>query len=126
MCGLSGATRILRQSRAYLARDTPSLLNPLFGLGFLLFYLEPQKLILLSSFFIITVKNILDLGAMLFKNSIRNQRSTIEPLTENSPYRSSRSSFGSHVPCSLLHESHSSLPPGSCRVQRECAFGRLG
>lgn len=67
--------RPLRQRRAYLSSEAPSFLDPLSGLGFLLFYLEPQKFILLPSFFVVTIKDVLDLSAMLIENKkIKAQR----------------------------------------------------
>ena len=113
--------------RAYLPSEAPFLLDPLPGIGLLLFGFESQKFLLFSSFLIIAIEDILDLSAMFRQISTRNhnlrdRRSTIELSGENSPYRSNRSSSAPHVPSSPLHGSRPSPRPGFCHVRQEYHF----
>ena len=63
----------MRQRRVYLASETPFFLDPLSGLGLLLFCLEPQKLFLFSSFLVVAIKNVLDLSMISIDNSVRDK-----------------------------------------------------
>ena len=70
---LSGTIHFLRQRRVYLSSKTPFLLDPLPGLGFLLFRLESQKLVFLPSFLIISIKNVLDLSVISIEKGVRDK-----------------------------------------------------
>ena len=57
-------------SGVYLASETPFILDPLPSLSLLLLGLEPQEFLLLSSFLIIAIEDILDLSAMFLKSAL--------------------------------------------------------
>ena len=58
---------------AHLPSEASFLQDPLSGLSLLLFGLESQEFVSFSPLLFIAIEDILDLSAMRFKNSVRNQ-----------------------------------------------------